>query len=481
LYFFYFQEVIFVSSKSSLFFSPGRIVLTSSENSHINFQKLNLTHWGKLPYYFFFLLLLPLLALPAGATNHYVRQGASGNGSDWTNACGDFTGSCAVGSLVRGDTYYVAAGTYAARTWNTPASGTLVITIKKAIVADHGTSTGWSDAYAAQATFTQRNDIETGYWTFDGQVGDYTTAGLASYGFKDQYSVGNSANCGGSNGGVTGAGFLVCGSSVTIRYFDCSGYTGTGDYDYPNQAKCIEAYGGNNWTISHVAMHGCESCLQGGGIGWTVEYSYIYNSRAIGFFHNNVFYCSATNGGTFRYNKVWDYNAEGFFITGYDGPDSNIAVYGNTFASDGTQSNYPRGVELRANYSYSNIQIYNNTFYNLNDGAIVDSTQLTGNTCTSCQAKDNLAVLTGSNLGPEFTSSDNTEDSNTGRFVSVASLYTADFHLKSALAGVSLAPPYNMDMDGNTRGTGGSWDRGAYQYVVSNLPSPPTGLQGTVK
>ncbi len=468
-------------SKSSLFLPQGLVVSTSSESSRI-IQNLNAIPLYKRPFFFLLLVWLPLLALPAEAANHYVRQGASGNGSDWVNACGDFTGSCAVGSLVRGDTYYVAAGTYAARTWNTPANGTLVITIKKATVADHGTSTGWNDAYAAQATFTQRNDIETDYWTFDGQVGDYTTTGLASYGFKDQYSVGGSANCGGSSGGATGAGFLLCGNNITIRYFDCSGYAGTGDYEYPNQAKCIEAYGSSNWTVSHLAMHGCESCLQGGGNGWTVEYSYIYNSRAIGFYHNNVFYCSGTNGGTFRYNKVWDYNAEGFFITGYDGPDSNIAVYGNTFASDGTQSNYPRGVELRADYSYSNIQIYNNTFYNLNDGAILDSTPQTGNTCTNCQAINNLAVLTGYSLGTKFTNNSNTQDSNTDRFVSVASIYTADFHLKSSLAGVSLASPYNMDMDGNLRGTGGTWDRGAYQYVVSaNRPSPPTGLQGKIK
>jgi hypothetical protein len=472
-----------VSSKSSLFFSSEHIVSTSSENSHINFRKLNSMHFGKQPYYFFFFLLLPLLALPAGATNHYVRQGASGNGSDWTNACGDFTGSCAIASLVRGDTYYVGAGTYNARTWNTPASGTSVITIKKAIVADHGTATGWSDAYAAQASFTNRMDVETAYWTFDGQVGDYNTGGIGSYGFKDQYNVGDFAPCGGSNGGTAGAGFLLCGDHVTIRYFDCSGYTGTGDYNYPNQAKCIESYGGSFWTVSHVAMHGCESCLQGGATGALLEYSYIYNSRSIApNFHNNVFYIQGLQNSTLRYNKVWDYNAEGFFFTGYSGAtNSNVAIYGNVFWSDGSQSNFPRGIEIRQDYNYDHILIYNNTFYNLNDGAVNNLTGSTGNTCANCQAVDNLAVLTGYSFGSGFTANSNTSDSNISRFVSVASLYTADFHLKSALAGVSLASPYNIDMDGNTPGTGGSWDRGAYQYVVSNQPSPPTGLQGTVQ
>lgn len=471
-----------MSSKDSFFFSPGLLVSTSSENSHFNFQKLNSIHLDNRPYQAFFFLLLLLLALPAVAADHYVRQGASGNGSDWTNACGDFAGSCAVSSLVRGDTYYVGAGKYTSRTWNTPVSGTSIITIKKATTADHGTSTGWNDAYAAQAAFSQRMDIETDYWTFDGQVGDYTTGGIGSYGFQVSWSVGDYVPCGGSNGGTTGAGFLICGNNVTIKYFDCSGYTGTGDYNYPGQSKCIEAYKGNNWTVSHVAMHGCESCLQGGQNNWVVEYSYMYNSRSIAAnYHNNIFWLSGTNGGIFRYNKAWDYNSEGLFFTGYGGAISNVAAYGNVFWSDGTQSGYPRGIELRQDYSYSNILMYNNTFYNLNDGAINDLTGSTGNTCTNCQAIDNLAVLTGFSLGSEITASNNTSDSTTSRFVSVGSLYTADFHLKGSLAGVSLAAPYNMDMDGNTRGTSGSWDRGAYQYVSKNQPSPPTGLQGTVK
>jgi hypothetical protein len=482
---FYFQEVKFVLSKGFIFFSPEPIVSTSSGNSYINSQKLNSVHVNKRPYYFFllFFLLLPLLALPASAANHYVRQGASGNGSDWTNACGDFTGSCAIASLVRGDTYYVGAGTYNARTWNTPASGTSIITIKKAIVADHGTATGWSDSYAAQATFTNRMDVETAYWTFDGQVGDYTTGGIGSYGFKDQWSVGGFAGCGGTSGGTTGAGFLLCGNNVTVRYFDCSGYTGTGDYNYPNQSKCIEAYGGNNWTVSHLAMHGCESCIQGGQNNWLVEYSYIYNSRSIAAnFHNNVFFLSGSNGGVFRYNQIWDYNAEGLFLTGSSSPPTNIVAYGNTFSSDGTQSNYPRGIELREDYSYSGELFYNNTFYNLNDGAINDLTSESGNTCTSCQAINNLAVDTGFSLGSGFTDTNNISNTNISQFVSVTPLSGANFHLTTnTAAGTTLSTPYNTDSSGVTRGGPAAWSIGAYQYVSNNQPNPPTGLQGTAQ
>src|SRR4051794_15800116 len=87
--------------------------------------------------------MILLFSPSADAASHYVRSGASGNasGSDWANACTDFTGACAVTSLVRGDTYYVGTGSYPGRTFNTPASSTLVITIKGATAADHGTAT----------------------------------------------------------------------------------------------------------------------------------------------------------------------------------------------------------------------------------------------------------------------------------------------------------------------------------------------------
>src|SRR5690242_6729684 len=116
------------------------------------------------------LLLMIVGVLPASAANHFVRAGATGTGSgaDWTNACADFSGSCAVSSLVRGDTYYVAAGTYASHTWNRAASGTSVITIKRATAADHGTDTGWSSTFDAQVTWGYNQQFTTGFWVFDG-------------------------------------------------------------------------------------------------------------------------------------------------------------------------------------------------------------------------------------------------------------------------------------------------------------------------
>src|SRR6478672_8702003 len=78
--------------------------------------------------------------LRAQTATHYVRQGASGTGTgdDWTNAYPNLPGT-----LTRGDTYYVADGSYGNPVFDDPESGTLVITIKKATITDHGTDTGW--------------------------------------------------------------------------------------------------------------------------------------------------------------------------------------------------------------------------------------------------------------------------------------------------------------------------------------------------
>lgn len=428
------------------------------------------------------LIIFCASTLPMLGATHYVLASAAGNGggSDWTNACTDFKGSCAISSLVRGDIYYVGAGTYTAGTtggtainWNTPDSGTLTITIQHATVADHGTSVGWSDSFAAQSTIPRENDFNTDYWVFNGAIGDYTSGGSSSYGFSVPYGVGN-------------VGFNLNGTNITLSYADCYGYTGTGDYNYPSQSKCVTP-NNNNWYVGHFSMHGCESCLQSSaGSGWTVEYSYIYNSRSIsGNFHNNIFYCSGATNGTFRYNQIWDYNAEGFFLTGFQGNDANIAIYGNVFADDGTQSNFPRGVELRQDYNYSGVLIYNNTFATLNDGGISDLVAGTANTCSGCQAINNIGYNAGLGQGNEFTSETNT-DTTTSPFVDVSEdraslpLFGRNYKLTVALAGASLSSPYNLDMNGNSRGADGVFDQGAYEFLASSPGTAGTAATGKI-
>lgn len=122
--------------------------------------------------------LILALAFVADAANVYVRDGASGSGADWSDALDDLPAS-----LTRGNTYYIADGAYAAYTFDDAISGTTLITIKKATVADHGTSTGWSDAYGdGQAQFGHGVTFSTGYYLFSGVSG--SGLGTNDYGFQ---------------------------------------------------------------------------------------------------------------------------------------------------------------------------------------------------------------------------------------------------------------------------------------------------------
>ncbi|MBI3729189.1 MAG: hypothetical protein HY254_12760 [Burkholderiales bacterium] len=105
-------------------------------------------------------LLLVTFADAAHAADRYIRAGAKGNGSDWANAYPSLPST-----LVRGDTYYIADGAYVGRAFGTAVSGTTPITIKKATVADHGTSVGWTDTYGdGQATFSSGFVFTSSYW-----------------------------------------------------------------------------------------------------------------------------------------------------------------------------------------------------------------------------------------------------------------------------------------------------------------------------
>jgi hypothetical protein len=132
------------------------------------------------------LLFLLAFAGVSQAANHNVRPGAGGTGSgaDWTNAYTSLPGT-----LVRGDTYFLADGTYGSYAFDDAIVGTNLITIKKAVPTGtvtpegvtlamaeaHGTDTGWSDTFGdGEAVFTSSSNpwtIATGYYYIDGQKG----------------------------------------------------------------------------------------------------------------------------------------------------------------------------------------------------------------------------------------------------------------------------------------------------------------------
>ena len=167
------------------------------------------------------LLTIVILSTSALAATHYVRAGANGNGSgsDWANAY-----SSVPGSLVRGDTYYVAGGSYGSLTLKD--SGTSMITLLHPTASNHGTDTGWNTAYAGEAIWTDI-ELSASDYTIDGVTGGGPGSWASGFGF----AVKMPANGGQAHAvGVTASSNV---SNINLRHMDIQGrrsYSG-GDTD----------------------------------------------------------------------------------------------------------------------------------------------------------------------------------------------------------------------------------------------------------
>ena len=128
------------------------------------------------------LITLLISALTASAATYCVGPSATGNGSgsDWNNQ------KAWSSTFTRGDTWYLRGGTgYGDVSFTSASSGTTRNTIKKATASDHVTETGWVAAYGTDQASCGNFDINaanSGYWTVDGQQGDYYAG--TSYGIR---------------------------------------------------------------------------------------------------------------------------------------------------------------------------------------------------------------------------------------------------------------------------------------------------------
>src|SRR4051812_4986737 len=101
--------------------------------------------------YFIYVILLAMgfQSANALAADIYVRKGATGMGTSWTDAYGELNKVSWTG--LSGYTLWIAGGSYVT---GLPDINIPNTTIKRATVASHGTATGWSDSYDGQVTVT---------------------------------------------------------------------------------------------------------------------------------------------------------------------------------------------------------------------------------------------------------------------------------------------------------------------------------------
>jgi hypothetical protein len=351
-------------------------------------------------------LVFLLVAPAARAASHFVRAGATGSGTgvDWTNALTDLPTS-----LVRGDLYYVAAGTYGQHTFNDADSGTTIIEIRAATTADHGTSTGWSDTFQGEALFR----IASGSGTADGCVWEFT---------KDYYLInGNSVRSsdwqsgylirisdsnrlgpectvmmGVPSYGTVGAGTYV--HDITLDYVNMDGQHTAQDSDAPIGGGVFESRCGSVGHINHSVLHDGnntlffvkgkhDSLLSAGtslcnpsstGGQFIIENSYWYRNYSSAAQHGAAEECDEGQFCTIRFNRGRDFNGTAIIDTPSGcgrttcNIDNQIEVYGNwfeaktTFTNNGLACGLGGFVQMFDVVFSGPVRIYNNTLVNFN-------------------------------------------------------------------------------------------------------------------
>lgn len=458
------------------------------------------------------IILAPSIAF---AADHYVREGASGanNGADWADAY-----TTLPATLTRGDTYYVADGSYSSYGFDDATSGSTLITIKKAIESDHGTSIGWSSTYGnGQAVFWNVIAFKTSYYVFDGN-GTHTipSDNTNDYGFKIS-----------SNSSTNILGIVRIGtagntpSNITIKYVHVYNTT---NGSINNGTVSVRWYPGQ--TETYIKLQNCffeNSGKDGLQISQSsyilVEKSYIkrlgrlyagspdYHGQTVQIFYGG-------DNIIFRWNIFEANEGQGLIqIAGVNNPTENVRFYGNVVFVDYGKSPSTPGFNISGGIfgnawrknSVNNIYVYNNTIVNIGgDGEGVARFPNIGpgsnwysynnlfynNVSTSYSGWDGYGYHAS---GGSSTAGGTNEQ--VGLKASIFTNYTSnDFRLASATdAALTLSfqgwwdttdsffgyLDSDLDMYGNIRGSDDNWDRGAFEFsgtIDTTAPSEPTGL-----
>jgi hypothetical protein len=341
------------------------------------------------------LIVIPAnAATPAGcdgAGNCYVRAGAAGagNGSSWTNAYTGFgsgAGKVNPASMMRGVTYWVAAGNYGGVTFSTPDSGTSVITLESPTTSNHGPASDWNPSFAGQALFGE-STISTDYWTFNGQTRGADWQSGYNLKFWNQSDA-------------SGAAILLNvanTSHITFQYVELEG-TGAG---FPNNNstadKCTSnncgvwadnaIYTGSNHTdnlyvgYSYAHHTGNTQFQMNGAVNNTAtwEYSWVsYNHTGQNGQHDEAYSLYGSNI-TIRYNVFQNICSTAIITTAGGGNPSlsNWDIYGNLFFWDATYAafngQYQLGtidngiVDFLGETMSGYVHFYNNTIAGFNN------------------------------------------------------------------------------------------------------------------
>ena len=459
-----------------------------------------------------YLLCGPVLAGYVIAANHYVRAGAAGTGSgnDWTNAYTSLPSS-----LVRGDTYYIADGTYGSYIFRDATLGSTFISIRKATGSDHGTDVGWVSTFGDGEVFFNGPSpvwrFDTGYYDIDGVVG----AGKAAtqYGFHVRPTTSRCVN------EFSSAMMFKDGTNITnlrIAHLNADWLPATTNCTSAVPALLYtQGASSADITIEYSYFHDApgyamyvgaylDAPQQGAAQDrWKIQYSYFVNLGGGGGpdHHFEAFWQMNVNDADFRYNWLENIIDGTGAQTGWlmIAKADDYRIYGNVFTCSSPACHVGGNGVVATwssdNYANRGVSIINNSFVNVT----------TPNTCSfnDCGIKfthntvQDTGIVVKNNLyyNPEFTwrgvntqgfeacgggqscSGTNQQTGiTTAKFVNYAG---ADYRLASTtVAGDStVGSTFNKDANGLTRAADGVWDRGAYEFGVSTALQAPTNLR----
>ncbi|CAG0964088.1 hypothetical protein ARNL5_01156 [Anaerolineae bacterium] len=418
-------------------------------------------------------IILALAILGAAATNaaaatYHIRSGATGNmsGADWFNAMPKLPAT-----LVRGNTYFIADGTYPGYTFDDAQNGGWIY-IKKATPASHGTSNGWQNAYGDGKAVFGPLKFTTGYYEIDGQTGGGPGKWTTGHGIKVQFTqkvntvkLINIANA------VPNLTF----KHMELAFTPCSTCTG--------QDVVYGIKGGTNWKFQFMWMHHPSRVVfytMGNANKIQVEYSVLERSgtNPSSSQHSEIWSARDTHDVVLRHSLIRDYRSTGGIILGRA---RNWNIYGNVFqwtsnfgptANNGAVGSWSSA----STYYASNIKVHNNTFVGLRAGGAGKIFPIY-KSISAVSAHNNIWYNSpASGFGGGVSHANNwfmnsneakipepsKEVGKSDPFVNSAA---GDFRLRAATRpGTSLGAPFNIDMAGALRGRDGIWDKGALEF-----------------
>jgi hypothetical protein len=406
-------------------------------------------------------LLLCLLATPAFATFHAVSVSGAGSnsGADWNNSYAGLPGT-----LLRGDVYCLADGTYSGHlTLSTADSGTTQIELRKAQAAKsdgcsslagfNGSTMGSAQAIWQWASAGSFVNITTDYWLLNGNGANVGTSNIGCGGVFAAPPTWTT-NTSQQQGPPTPS---DCGIKIDALPCTTSGVTSNNGCDGGNGEMHVS---GHNVDWESTEWRGAG--LNNSGNNNSETYMCFCSSPSGSTYLNNYWHNAATtyitnasggwNNGVLAYNYLWSV-FDGSLNHGEavqdTGSDSNVTIHHNIYRDMGTNGWFAVFVDPVTG-THNLWSIYNNV-------AVCSN----GNSCRSSDGI--IACINSSQTCTNFTVYQNTIIGNTNNNIGIVctnscSTWSVQNNLwyGSGLTGISLVGAQSQNSFLNSTGPSGT-------------------------